>query len=108
MPTVRFSSYQLWLIQKLMQLSEPAGTIADIRPLGRDLSERLLEVLYRACQEGLSEVDVELGREDAIKLAVVLKPDMRDERGLSVKDLIVACLKAAFEPDFTEIEKWLK
>jgi hypothetical protein len=106
---IRVSKSQAWLLQTLMSLPEPAGVAADIRPFGGALAEKLLWALWRSEREGLEAVEVEVTEEEALRLAVILKPTMRDERGLGLKDLIIDCLQVVFGPDrvLEEVEKWM-
>lgn len=96
---VAFSRDQLWLLQEMMQLK--AGLVADIDPFGRELALKLLRGLYRSAlleTEGES-VDIYLEPEEALTLAVLLKPKQRDASGRPPTKLILDCLAAYFEGD---------
>lgn len=105
MREVEFTRSQLWLVQGLMQLEADGRLTAEIAPFGRELAVKLLEQLWHAEREGLERVGVSLSPEEALRLAVALKPTMRDEKGLGVKDLIFALLNAFYEP---EPDDWVR
>ncbi len=86
---------QLWLIHDLIFLDGEAEAVARTFPLGREFTERLLQLLVEAEEGGRATVTLTLDPEEAFRLALMLKSTHRDGAGQSLRPLILNCIRVA-------------
>lgn len=88
---------QLWLIHDLIFLDGEAEAVARTFPLGREFTERLLQLLVEAEDGARTTVTLTLDPEEAFRLALMLKSTHRDGAGQSLRPLILNCIRIALD-----------